>query len=141
MSNESQVSLTYENGSTRTGTLKDRIDIWYAGPLLSYRWLSRTGRNAFFVNYGLGYLGYQDVGMVIDPAKQAGGTLGLQFELGYDFGITKHLAAGIDFNMISGTLTHYTLTMNGKDQRIDLDKDEYMGLGHLALSAGLRYYF
>lgn len=141
VSNESQVSLTYENGSTRAGTLKDRIDIWYAGPLLSYRWLSRTGRNAFFVNYGLGYLGYQDVGMVIDPAKQAGGTLGLQFELGYDFGITKHLAAGIDFNMISGTLTHYTLTMNGKDQRIDLDKDEYMGLGHLALSVGLRYLF
>ena len=79
--------------------------------------------------------------MVMDLANQAGGTLGLQFELGYDFGITKHLTAGIDFNMISGTLTHYTLTMNGKDQRIDLDKDEYMGLGHLALSAGLRYYF
>lgn len=53
----------------------------------------------------------------------------------------QSLAAGIDFNVISGTLTHYTLTMNGKDQRIDLDKDEYMGLGHLALSAGLRYYF
>ena len=42
-----QVTVTYDDGTQTSGLLEDNINIWFFGPMASYRVLSRNMRNAF----------------------------------------------------------------------------------------------
>lgn len=133
-------TATFIDGSTRSGTCSDKIDFRLVGPFLSYRWVSANARNAFYINYGLGYLGMTDDSVVItDSFTMKGGTLGQFSDIGYDFSITKKLALGASVSFIAGTLSSYTIyNSGGSSQSFQLEKDEYESLDHLTFSLGLR---
>jgi len=133
-------SLSFQDGSTRKGTFHEEMNLNFVGPFLSYRWLSPDARNAFYINYGLGYLGMVDDAVIFEKFKIKGGTLGHLGDIGYDFSITKHFALGATISLVTGTCTSYTLYNSaGASETIKLDKDKYETYSHLSFSIGFRF--
>lgn len=137
--NSENVRLEYTDGTHKSGLMEDKIDVCFVGPMASYRLLSRNMRSAFIVNFGLGYMGYKNNFVLIDPYVIKGGTLGYVWDVGYDFGITDKIAIGAMLSLTSGTLTKYQTNLNGAMEKVTLEEDSYVGLGHLTASIGLRF--
>lgn len=135
-----QGTATFTDGSVRSGTFSDNIDLRFVGPIISYRWVSPNVRHAFYVNYGLGYLGMIDKSvLIIDNLTMKGGTMGQLADMSYDFSITKNLAIGASVSYIAGTLTSYSIYNSaGASQSVQLEKDEYESLSHVTISLGIR---
>lgn len=138
--NEATITGTYIDGTAARGRMADSIDISFIGPVLSYRWLNQTGRNAFLMSIGFGYLGYQDKAAMIEEFTLKGWTLGRLLSIGYDFGLSDRLSIGPVLSLITGTLTSYKITDElGRTETQNLDRDSYEGLSHATLTLGLRY--
>lgn len=133
-----QVTVTYDDGTQTSGLLEDNINIWFFGPMASYRVLSRNMRNAFFMNVGLGYMEYKDRTVLIDPFIIKGGTIGSLYEFGYDVGLTDKISLGAMLSFVSGTLTGYQTNQGGSWNTVYLESDSYESLNHISLSIGIR---
>lgn len=136
--NSEQVTVTYDDGTQTSGLLEDNINIWFFGPMASYRVLSRNMRNAFFMNVGLGYMEYKDRTVLIDPFIIKGGTIGSLYEIGYDLNLNDKISLGAMLSFVSGTLTGYQTNQGGSWNTVDLESDSYESLNHINLSIGLR---
>lgn len=135
-SNGATVTGTDENGSTVTGKLKDNIHI---GPMFCTRFSSRNGLHTLTADIGVGYINYRDKGMVIEKMKLTGGTLGLLYNIGYDYALNKMWSIGVNLSSIEGTLTTLTLEQNGvKTSKTTLDKDKQENISHIDLSFTLK---
>ncbi|MBR4596692.1 MAG: hypothetical protein IKO31_08230 [Bacteroidales bacterium] len=65
----------------------------------------------------------------------------LSHEVGYDFGISKHLSVGAALTFVMGFINAIDLTIKGQGStHIDLDKNDIENISHLGLNIGLRYY-
>lgn len=136
--NSEQVTVTYDDGTQKSGLLEDNINISFCGPIASYRVLSRNMRNAFYINVGLGYMGYKNRAVLIDPFIIKGGTVGTLYEIGYDLALTDKVSLGAMLSSISGTLTSCKTNQGGTWNEVDLESDSYESLYHFNLSIGLR---
>ena len=115
--------------------------ISFIGPIATYRLPSRNRNNAFLARVGLGYEGYYDKGTSLNvEGTIKGETFGLLYEVGYDFGISKHLSVGAALTFVMGFINAIDLTIKGQGStHIDLGKDDMENISHLGLSIGLRY--
>ena len=139
-SHQQNIVATMGDGSTRSGLLSDKINIWFVGAILSSREFTR-GRSCWILNSGLGYMGYRDDAVLIDPFAQTGGTLGVMADAGYELALTKTLKLQALFSAYVGTLRSLTVTEGGRSNHYSLDKDEYISLTHLDLKIGLSLNF
>lgn len=138
-SNGATVTGTDENGTTVTGKLKDNIQISFIGPMFCTRFSSRNGLHTLTADIGVGYINYRDKGMVIEKMKLTGGTLGLLYNIGYDYALNKMWSIGVNLSSIEGTLTTLTLEQNGvKTSQTTLDKDKQENISHIDLSFTLK---
>ena len=137
---EDAVSITYDDGSSKSGMYRDVVDLRFLGAVASTRSVTPSGRWIFLVDCGLGYLSLVNNGRIIDPMAIKGSTLGFCADAGVDFRLMNKLYLGLSINAISGTLSSYSLTHDGRTETIKLDKDEYETLHHLTASIGLRLY-
>ena len=137
---EDAVTITYDTGSSKSGIYRDVVDLRFLGAMAASRSVTPNGRWIFLIDCGLGYLSLTDNGRVIDPMAIKGGTLGVCADAGVDFRLMNKLYLGLSVNAISGTVTSYSLTQDGRTQTVKLDKDEYESLHHLTASIGLRLY-
>lgn len=135
--NSEHVTLTCGDGIQQC-LLEDKINIWFFGPIASYRALSGNMRNAFFMNVGLGYMEYKDRVVFTDHFIIKGGTLGYLYEIGYDLGLTDKVSLGTMLSFVSGTLTEYKTNQGGTCITENLERDSYESLNHINLSIGLR---
>lgn len=87
---------------------------------------------------GVGYVNYRDKGMIIKNMKLTGGTLGLLYNIGYDYALSKKWAIGVNLSSIEGTLSSLTLEQDGVRTSQTLDKDNKENLGHIDLSFTLK---
>lgn len=127
--------------STVSGHLSDKINIWFAGPMLSSRDFTK-GRSCWIMNAGLGYMGYHDDGAILfDSITLNGGTLGVMAEGGYELALTKTLKLHALFSVYAGTLRSVTITEGGLPRPYNLDKDKQISLTHLDLKLGLSFNF
>lgn len=129
-----------ETGESRSGMYTDIVDISFAGPALSSRFVSLSGASVFYLSCGIGYLGFTDDGKVIDPFSLKGWTLGQCVDLGYDFRLWNGLYMGAALSAVTGVLFNITVTSDGIAETQKLDKDEQESLLHVSLSIGIRYY-
>jgi hypothetical protein len=122
------------------GELRDEISIVFIGPKFCVRIPSETYMNAFLMGISIGYLGYTDQGgFGSTTGMLKGSTVGLVYDLGYDYGLTPHFALGANFGYTLGALSQYEVTSGGITQTVKLEKDQYEGLGHVYLGFGLRF--
>ena len=126
----------------KNGFLEDYENIWFAGPVFTFRLPSNNRNNAFLARAGYGFAGYSDWGKaVVEPSYTITGIApGLLLEAGYDFGITKNLSVGAAFTFVTGALRNATTKYsNGKKVYMTLDKEKAESLRSIGLSIGLRY--
>lgn len=83
-------------------------------------------------------MNYRDKGMIIKNMKLTGGTLGLLYNIGYDYALSKKWAIGVNLSSIEGTLSSLTLEQDGVRTSQTLDKDNKENLGHIDLSFTLK---
>lgn len=127
-----------EDGPGQVVVASDDISLTFIGPYYSSRFLTANKKNSLLMNVGLGYVGYKDKAYFISDYELTGGTAGLLVDIGYDIGLSKSFAIGFQLALIGGLLTQYELDNGFTTQTIELDEDEYEGLGRINLSVGLR---
>jgi len=127
------------DGNRIYGKMSDDITISFIGPTFSTRFLSHDKRNAFIMNFSLGYMGYSNDKVIVDNYKMTGRTLGMAFDIGYDIGLSEYLSLGFQISYISGTLFEYDWYDGTTTVTIDLEKGEYEGLNRIDFSVGLRF--
>jgi hypothetical protein len=136
------VGLKYDlfKTSNSSSVGEDNISITFVGPAFAMRFYNRSKTNSWYMDLELGYMGYKDQGKKLgNPVTFKGSTFGAVWNIGYDFAISGNWAAGIQLSFLSGMLTECELTENGVTRKIELEKDEYEGLGRMNISIGLRY--
>lgn len=116
----------------------DDISITFIGPYYSSRFLMANKKNSLMFNAGLGYVGYKDKAYFITDYELTGATAGLLLDLGYDIGLSERFAVGFQLSLIGGILTQYKIDDGFNTQTIELEEEEYEGLGRINLSVGLR---
>lgn len=137
-SNGTTVTITDDNGYSTSGKMKDNIQIAFIGPMYCTRFTSGNGLHTFTADIGVGYVNYRDKGMIIKNMKLTGGTLGLLYNIGYDYALSKKWAIGVNLSSIEGTLSSLTLEQDGVRTSQTLDKDNKENLGHIDLSFTLK---
>lgn len=135
----SNIYIEESNGNRRYGNMSDNIRISFIGPFFSTRFLNKDKTNALLMNVALGYMRYKNNFTLIDPYKLTGSTMGMAFDIGYDFKFSSNLILGVQLSAISGVLTGYKLYDGSTTQNIELQKENYEGLNRLELSLGLRF--
>ena len=133
------IYLTFPNGYTEYGKMSDNISINFIGPFFSTRFMNANKKNAFLLNFGIGYMGYNNEAVLISNYSFKGSTLGISWDAGYDIGLTENLSLGVQFSFLQGTLMEYELSNGVITETIKLDNDNYESLSRIDLSLGLRY--
>lgn len=139
-SNEIDIYVDFEDGTTEYGSMGDNYRIKFIGPTFSTRLLNSTKKNCLLLELGLGYMDYRDKGHVLSmPVTIKGGTVGTYWSIGYDFGLTENLALGFQISSLSGTLYQITRSSGTQSVTEKLAKDKYENLSRIELSVGLRF--
>jgi hypothetical protein len=134
------LSSNSDDGSIGYGSMSDRIRINFIGPVFSTRLFNQTKKNCLLMDLGIGYLGYRDKALFAsEELTLKGGTAGFYWNIGYDIGISQHIALGFQLSLISGLLSEYKSSNGTYTQVIKLDKDTRENLSRIALSVGLRF--
>jgi hypothetical protein len=133
------ITVTYQDGSTATGSMSDDISIAFIGPYFSSRMLNANKLNALLFNVGLGYLGYQDKSVLVDTYTIKGSTMGFSLDIGYDMSISKKLSLGVMLSMLGGTLDEYEINHRGRVTTVKLENENRENLSRIDLSVGLRF--
>ena len=134
------VTASFDDGSTQTGYLTDKLNIIYAGPFFAVRESTPDGRHRIYGNYGLGMLSYHDAAELIEPFTMTGSTIGYRVELGYDFRLTGKFYIGALLSLTSGVLYDVTVSdATGSRETVKLSSDDAENLSRIALSVGFRW--
>lgn len=134
----SKASLEYVYITGTRETLSDDITINFAGPILSTRRLSVSKMNNFYANVGIGYMSYTDNAIAISAFTIKGYTAGMALDIGYDIGLSKKFALGLQVSAFNGVITRMEYTAGGRTQSVKLDKGNYEGLLRVDFTVGLR---
>ena len=135
-----QGTFSYEDGTTKSGTLSDDIDITFIGPYWGASTVGDGRKSVFAFNIGMGYVGFKDDARAVDPFSYSGWTLGYYLAFQYDYMITKTLSIGVEASAVTGSIDRLNYTENGKTATIKLDKDNLHSVGHVNASVGLRLF-
>ncbi len=134
------IYVTPPNGQTQYGSMSDNIGITWFGPLFSTRLLNGKKTGAVVLDVGIGYAGYRNKSVLLNENLSfKGGTAGLYWGIGYDIGLSKGTALGLQFGYTAASLTKYRISNGFRTETIELDKDNYESLSHIDLSVGLRF--
>jgi len=127
------------DGNRTYGKMSDDLTISFIGPTFSTRLLNHNKNKAFIMNVSLGYMGYSNDKIIIDKYKMTGSTVGLSFDIGYDFALSENLSLGFHISSLTGTLFEYVWNDGGRTETIKLEKGEYESLNRIDFSIGLRF--
>ena len=129
------------DGITEYGNMSDDIGITFFGPMVSTVSYSANRSNAFFGNFGLGYLGYHDEGELAGSSIELdGSTVGIVGDLGYQVGLSENFSLAFTLGYTLGILTKVDQTIQGQTHTYDLDDDNQENLGRIDLSVGLVFH-
>ena len=140
--NKFNAVLTGEAGNILGSViLKERITFNYAGANYIVRIFNSKKKNCFLMTCGLGYLGYIDKVFFNDEevGKITAATLGVNFGLGYDIGISKYFSIGFKASFMGGSFRNYKQTLAGVTTTETMPEKTSEGLGTIKLSVGLRF--
>lgn len=135
---EEHVTVSYDDGRQESGIMEDKINISFAGPFASYRYFSNNMNHCIILNYGIGYMGYKDKAVLINPFTLKGNTLGTVYEIGYEYRLNDRISLGGMLSSYSGTITKMQTNYGGAWKEIMLEDESYESLTHYNFTIGLR---
>ena len=133
------ITVTYPDNTMENGTLSDMLKINFLGPVFSTRLYNSTKKNSLFMAVGIGYMGYKEISEFTKTITITGNTLGICYDFGYDIGITKEMALGLQLSLYSGTLKKYKLNNGLNSETVILDYENYESMAHASFTIGLRF--
>lgn len=125
------VTVTFQNGITKTGTVSDNITISTFALQGYYRVWQQYRNSCLNMNFGLGYMDYVNDAIVVDPLKITGNTIGLNFGASYFFGLSDGIWIGPYISYNAGLLSEYTTDDGITKTKYELPEDQYEGLHHV----------
>jgi len=134
-----QITVRMDDGTLIDGKMSDDITITYIGPSYSLRLVHGKNDNYFLLNFGVGYVDYKNNAILIDDFSIISGTLGINWDVGYDWKINKYMALGLQLSYFYGELTDYYVKKDGNTQHIEYEDGMYESLQRLDFSVGLRF--
>lgn len=136
---QGNIYIMKPDSTLKLGKLGDDVSISFIGPSFNSRYLSPGRKHSFLYNIGLGYLGYNSKKVIVDKFLMTGSTVGLLYEIAYDYSLSSDISIGVQVAYISGVLTAYDWNDGTTTKRVNLDNKNYEGISHLDLGIGLRY--
>lgn len=131
----SDITLTYEDGTSAYGNLEDNISLSYIGTSYTSQLFFGANNNVFSYGVGLGYLGFnnegEDVGTMF---KRQGATLGTNYTAGLEVPYTTNLSLSVKAGILFGLLNKSTITYVDGSTSID---DRKENLNRIDISLGL----
>lgn len=134
-----KISVEDMDGNVTYGRMSDDLKITFIGPSFSLRLLNYNKQNAFLFSLAIGYLDYVNDKVIIESFQMTGNTVGFGLDLGYDIGLSDHLAIGIQASLITGALSEYTFNYGSSKQTFKLEQGGYENISRFDLSIGLRF--
>ena len=132
-------TLIYNDGHQETGKILDKINIFFVGPQFSVRHVSRSGNSMLVMNIAFGYMQYKDAMKILDSKTIAiGGTVGYGLDFAYEFRLAEWLWLGAQISGLSGSVGTFKVDDGTTRQTLTLDADEWEGLTHVNVAAGIR---
>lgn len=130
-----------EGNLIASGILKEKTMFNYAGANYIVRFFNSKKKNYFLMTFGLAYMGYVDKLIFNDYefSKITAATLGVNFGIGYDIGLSENLGIGFKLSFMGGTFSNYKLTVGGITSNETMPEKTSEGLGTVKLSVGLRF--
>ncbi|MBR4841970.1 MAG: hypothetical protein IK006_02595 [Bacteroidaceae bacterium] len=143
LSNEEYGTLSFDNGTSETGTFGMKIDLWYAGPVMSFRFPSDDGNSMAFIEYGLGLAGYSGKNTINGKSETNVGTdVGYLLNAGYHISVTEHLTAGVSASITLGSVRNFRYTdFYGNDTTVNLEVENSENINTFSIGLGLRWLF
>ncbi len=133
-----------ENDEWYPATFGDNQTIWYIGPSVSYESLSENEKHSLIFRYSLGYIHYNNLQSikVFDHKFErilTGGSLGYNLDINYSYFFNSYVGVNANVALIAGLLTSITIKddQGNKIETVQLEKEQYEGLGRLDISVGL----
>ncbi len=133
------IYIMYPNGKKRHGKMSDDLTISFVAPTFSTRFFDKNKKNAFIINYALGYVRYVNNNMLIDKYKLTADAFALAIDFGYDIQLSKKLSLGFQISFLGGKFTKFDLDDGVITKTVELDKDSAESLNRLDISVGLRF--
>jgi hypothetical protein len=134
------VQVTYLDGTTDFGNISDDIHVTFIGPVFSTRLFNSKKTNCILLNLAVGYVEYKDKGVLASKNIEIeGSTVGACMDVGYDIGISKNWALGIQVSLMSGVISQVKYSDGRQTQTIKLDNNQRENLARIELSIGLRF--
>lgn len=118
------------------GIMSDNMTILFLGPSVSSRFLNHNQKNAFIMGVSIGYLGYfNNSKVVIEKVKISGKTLGVSYDLGYDFGLSENLSLGLQVSFLAGNISKFKYTFGSITRTVELPDESTENLSRIDFSA------
>ncbi|KLT65679.1 hypothetical protein [Pedobacter sp. BMA] len=133
------VTTPTANGTTISGTLKDNITISFIGPSLGGRHISRNGKHVLVGDIALGYLSYEDEASLSGNYRTYGATLGSNLGFAYDYQVAKNIYIGAKLGFVTGTIKKMKYTSGTTETTLTFNDGEAESLGHVDISAGIKF--
>lgn len=128
-----------QNGHTRYGKMSDDLSITFFGPSLINRSSNHDKSRSFIAGFAIGYMGYLDKKVVVDPYTLTGATIGLSFEGGYDIKLKGNSGIGFQISYISGVLSQFVIDNGTTKETMKFPKGEFESLHRIDFSIGYRF--
>jgi opacity protein-like surface antigen len=135
------VTVTTATGETKTGLMRDKVNIHYFAPEFYSRFPFAENKLVLLAGASIGYLRYVDNAVLVDDLKISGGTVGVGFDIGLDYMITQHFGIGANLGLIGGSISNLKYKDATGEREVDLDDNQRENLTRLDVSAGLRWCF
>lgn len=133
------VLVTYPNGSTQIGTLKDAVEMNYAGISFGYRIPLKNNKWRMAADIGIGYSGYENNAELITKSVITAHTVGLNTQIGFDYSISKNLAFGLTGTLIRASTNTFNVFDGTSSKTVTLPDDERESHVRTDISVGLRF--
>lgn len=136
--------FTDDLGNPSIGFLQDYITINYLGPaILKQIWIGK--QKSFVMNnqFSIGYIAYRNHSFMVKDYHITGNALGLMWDLGFDYLITKNIAAGVTVSAGYGKMKSF-YTKEHVNQRFSLvyhDFEEALNVSRVDFEVGVKAYF
>ena len=144
-SSASDLSLDTKNEPIASGSLYQKMNYGFFGPQLSARTLFLK-KNFFCTKISLGCVYFNQYTHTSNEVLERKFTIqsksvGINFELGYDYLISKHLALGLLVEYGGGSFFEYKLTEKNNVSFIQYGDEHEPDLSPMSLAVGIRYNF
>jgi outer membrane protein W len=119
------------------GEMSDNTTMLFIAPTFFARVIHGRRENALVMSAGIGYIRYWDKAVFSIPFSLTGNTIGVSYDIGYDFRLNDLLLLGLNSSFTYGILSTVKQTDAIQTTTITLDQSE--SLFRMDLSVGIRF--